>query len=166
MIMLRFFSSLLHLVCLPLPSRVGLMGVLWYGAVVVPALQEEYVREKIQWTFIEFPDNKDCIELIDRKPNGIIPTLDEQVCVCVCAPFFVGNILFLYVLIPTLLGFCGCFELGRVLVLVLANNWRARCPAKCYHARQVLKTQLLTHTHHELNHLHKYLPSAQQQPLG
>lgn len=42
-------------------------------------LQEEYEREKIQWTFIEFPDNKDCIELIDRKPNGIIPTLDEQV---------------------------------------------------------------------------------------
>lgn len=41
--------------------------------------QEEYEREKIQWTFIEFPDNKDCIELIDRKPNGIIPTLDEQV---------------------------------------------------------------------------------------
>ncbi|CAM9900429.1 unnamed protein product [Scytosiphon promiscuus] len=40
--------------------------------------QEEYVREKIQWKFIEFPDNKDCIELIDRKPNGIIPTLDEQ----------------------------------------------------------------------------------------
>ncbi|CAB1101315.1 unnamed protein product [Ectocarpus sp. CCAP 1310/34] len=40
--------------------------------------QEEYEREKIQWTFIEFPDNKDCIELIDRKPNGIIPTLDEQ----------------------------------------------------------------------------------------
>lgn len=42
-------------------------------------MQEEYEREKIQWTFIEFPDNKDCIELIDRKPNGIIPTLDEQV---------------------------------------------------------------------------------------
>lgn len=42
--------------------------------------QEEYEREKIQWTFIAFPDNKDCIELIDRKPNGIIPTLDEQVC--------------------------------------------------------------------------------------
>lgn len=41
------------------------------------------MREKIQWTFIEFPDNKDCIELIDRKPNGIIPTLDEQVCACV-----------------------------------------------------------------------------------
>lgn len=44
--------------------------------------QEEYEREKIQWTFIEFPDNKDCIELIDRKPSGIIPTLDEQVGVC------------------------------------------------------------------------------------
>nr|BAF80876.1 myosin-like protein [Saccharina japonica] len=40
--------------------------------------QEEYEREKIEWNFIEFPDNKDCIELIDKKPNGIIPTLDEQ----------------------------------------------------------------------------------------
>lgn len=42
-------------------------------------LQEEYEREKIEWNFIEFPDNKDCIELIDKKPSGIIPTLDEQV---------------------------------------------------------------------------------------
>ncbi|CAM9721920.1 unnamed protein product, partial [Discosporangium mesarthrocarpum] len=40
--------------------------------------QEEYEREKIQWTFIQFPDNKDCIDLIDKKPSGIIPTLDEQ----------------------------------------------------------------------------------------
>ena len=45
------------------------------------------MREKIQWTFIEFPDNKDCIELIDRKPNGIIPTLDEQVCVLCTAVY-------------------------------------------------------------------------------
>ncbi|CAM9598213.1 unnamed protein product [Choristocarpus tenellus] len=43
--------------------------------------QEEYEREKIEWTFIQFPDNKDCIELIDKKPNGVIPTLDEQVCI-------------------------------------------------------------------------------------
>ncbi len=40
--------------------------------------QEEYFREQIEWSFIEFPDNLACIELIEKKPNGIIPTLDEQ----------------------------------------------------------------------------------------
>jgi len=40
--------------------------------------QEEYGVEQIEWTFVEFPDNKDCIHLIEGKPNGIIPTLDEQ----------------------------------------------------------------------------------------
>jgi myosin-5 len=40
--------------------------------------QEEYRREQIEWQFIEFPDNRDCIDLIEKKPNGIIPTLDEQ----------------------------------------------------------------------------------------
>ena len=41
-------------------------------------LQEEYRREQLEWTFIHFPDNGDCITLIEKKPNGIIPTLDEQ----------------------------------------------------------------------------------------
>lgn len=58
------------------PTRLGDLSSCVF---VVRVSQEEYEREKIQWTFIEFPDNKDCIELIDRKPNGIIPTLDEQV---------------------------------------------------------------------------------------
>ncbi|CAM9911573.1 unnamed protein product [Pylaiella littoralis] len=40
--------------------------------------QEEYRREQLEWTFIHFPDNADCITLIEKKPNGIIPTLDEQ----------------------------------------------------------------------------------------
>lgn len=40
--------------------------------------QEEYRREQLEWTFIHFPDNGDCITLIEKKPNGIIPTLDEQ----------------------------------------------------------------------------------------
>ncbi len=40
--------------------------------------QEEYFREQIEWSFIEFPDNLACIELVEKKPNGIIPTLDEQ----------------------------------------------------------------------------------------
>ncbi|KAG5187977.1 myosin-like protein, partial [Tribonema minus] len=40
--------------------------------------QEEYGVEQIEWMFISFPDNKDCLALIEVKPNGIIPTLDEQ----------------------------------------------------------------------------------------
>lgn len=61
----------------------GAFFILFYFYIVlfvsIVFVQEEYEREKIEWTFIEFPDNKDCIDLIDRKPNGIIPTLDEQV---------------------------------------------------------------------------------------
>lgn len=39
--------------------------------------QEEYVREKIQWTFIEFYDNQPCIDLIESK-LGILDLLDEE----------------------------------------------------------------------------------------
>ncbi|KAG0172475.1 Myosin type-2 heavy chain 1 [Apophysomyces sp. BC1034] len=39
--------------------------------------QEEYVREKINWTFIEFSDNQKCIELIEAK-LGILSLLDEE----------------------------------------------------------------------------------------
>ncbi|KAI0244855.1 Myosin type-2 heavy chain 1 [Massospora cicadina] len=39
--------------------------------------QEEYVREEINWTFIDFSDNKPCIEIIEGK-LGILALLDEQ----------------------------------------------------------------------------------------
>ncbi|KAI8098944.1 P-loop containing nucleoside triphosphate hydrolase protein [Halteromyces radiatus] len=39
--------------------------------------QEEYVREQINWTFIEFSDNQKCIELIEGK-LGILSLLDEE----------------------------------------------------------------------------------------
>jgi myosin-5 len=40
--------------------------------------QQEYQREKIEWSFIEFPDNKDCLELIEHKLNGILAMLDDE----------------------------------------------------------------------------------------
>jgi myosin heavy subunit len=40
--------------------------------------QEEYKRECIKWDFIEFPDNKASIDLIEAKPAGILALLDEQ----------------------------------------------------------------------------------------
>ncbi|KAG2220418.1 hypothetical protein INT45_000643 [Circinella minor] len=39
--------------------------------------QEEYVREEINWTFIEFSDNQKCIDLIEGK-LGILSLLDEE----------------------------------------------------------------------------------------
>ncbi|KAL0080699.1 P-loop containing nucleoside triphosphate hydrolase protein [Phycomyces blakesleeanus] len=39
--------------------------------------QEEYIQEKINWTFIEFSDNQKCIELIEGK-LGILSLLDEE----------------------------------------------------------------------------------------
>lgn len=40
--------------------------------------QQEYHREKIEWSFIEFPDNKDCLELIEHKLNGILAMIDDE----------------------------------------------------------------------------------------
>lgn len=39
--------------------------------------QEEYVREEIEWSFIEFSDNQPCIDLIENK-LGILSLLDEE----------------------------------------------------------------------------------------
>uniref|UniRef100_A0A7N0USH1 Uncharacterized protein n=2 Tax=Kalanchoe fedtschenkoi TaxID=63787 RepID=A0A7N0USH1_KALFE len=39
--------------------------------------QEEYTKEEIDWSYIEFVDNKDVLELIEKKPGGILALLDE-----------------------------------------------------------------------------------------
>ncbi|XP_067139175.1 unconventional myosin-Va-like isoform X3 [Centruroides vittatus] len=39
--------------------------------------QEEYVKEKIEWKFIDFYDNQPCIDLIESK-LGILDLLDEE----------------------------------------------------------------------------------------
>ena len=40
--------------------------------------QLEYEHEKIQWSFISFPDNQDCLDLIEHKQTGILAILDDQ----------------------------------------------------------------------------------------
>eukprot|EP01117_Protostelium_nocturnum_P014956 TRINITY_DN574_c0_g2_i1.p1 TRINITY_DN574_c0_g2~~TRINITY_DN574_c0_g2_i1.p1 ORF type:complete len:2184 (+),score=918.74 TRINITY_DN574_c0_g2_i1:142-6693(+) len=40
--------------------------------------QEEYKREQIAWANIAFVDNQECIDLIEKKPIGIISLLDEE----------------------------------------------------------------------------------------
>jgi len=39
--------------------------------------QEDYMREEISWSFIDFCDNQPCIELIEGK-IGILDLLDEE----------------------------------------------------------------------------------------
>ena len=46
--------------------------------------QEEYEREKIKWSFVEFPDNQDCLDLIEgtRKAcppdGGLLVMFDDE----------------------------------------------------------------------------------------
>ncbi|EXC31921.1 Myosin-J heavy chain [Morus notabilis] len=39
--------------------------------------QEKYTREEIDWSYIDFIDNQDVLDLIEKKPGGIIALLDE-----------------------------------------------------------------------------------------
>ncbi|GMI81364.1 MYOSIN XI I, MYOSIN XI-15 [Hibiscus trionum] len=39
--------------------------------------QDEYRKEEINWSYIEFIDNQDVLDLIEKKPIGIISLLDE-----------------------------------------------------------------------------------------
>ena len=39
--------------------------------------QEEYLKEEIDWTFIDFSDNQPCIDLIEAK-MGVLSLLDEE----------------------------------------------------------------------------------------
>merc|ERR1719155_210259 len=40
--------------------------------------KEEYTREQIDWDKTVFPDNTPCIELLSKRPNGILRLLDGE----------------------------------------------------------------------------------------
>lgn len=48
--------------------------------------QEEYLKEGIEWKFIDFYDNQPCIDLIESK-LGILDLLDEECRVRLEYPF-------------------------------------------------------------------------------
>jgi myosin-5 len=40
--------------------------------------QTEYENEQIEWAFISFPDNQDCLDTIQQKKIGILSMLDDE----------------------------------------------------------------------------------------
>ena len=49
------------------------------------------MAEGIAWSSVSFVDNQECLDLIAKKPIGLLPLLDEEcryvgirMCVCVC----------------------------------------------------------------------------------
>ncbi|KAL5511492.1 MYO2 [Sanghuangporus vaninii] len=48
-----------------------------FNAHVFKLEQEEYVREEINWTFIDFSDNQPCIDVIEGR-LGVLALLDEE----------------------------------------------------------------------------------------
>ena len=53
------------------------LTVLQFNAHVFKLEQEEYVKEEINWTFIDFSDNQPCIDVIEGK-LGVLALLDEE----------------------------------------------------------------------------------------
>lgn len=49
-----------------------------YNQHVFKIEQEEYIREGIDWTFIEYCDNQPVIDVIESRPIGILNLLDEE----------------------------------------------------------------------------------------
>ena len=45
---------------------------------ILAHLQQEYVAEGIAWTPVEYRDNKECLQIIERRPDGILALLDEE----------------------------------------------------------------------------------------
>jgi hypothetical protein len=40
--------------------------------------QKEYEKEKIDWSYIAFNDNQECLDLIEKKPSCILAILDDE----------------------------------------------------------------------------------------
>ncbi|GLE02369.1 hypothetical protein PINS_up011207 [Pythium insidiosum] len=40
--------------------------------------QQEYEAQGVDWKYVEFLDNQDCVNLISQRPYGILPLIDEE----------------------------------------------------------------------------------------
>ena len=47
------------------------------GSVAIAIAQETYIREEVEWNFVEYEDNQHTIDLISKRPVCIYGLLDE-----------------------------------------------------------------------------------------
>uniref|UniRef100_A0A0G4GR33 Myosin motor domain-containing protein n=1 Tax=Chromera velia CCMP2878 TaxID=1169474 RepID=A0A0G4GR33_9ALVE len=50
----------------------------FFNTFVFKCEEELYCKEKIPWDPLDFPDNQDCVDMLQDKPHGIFPMLDEE----------------------------------------------------------------------------------------
>ncbi len=50
----------------------------YFNKYVFKLEQQEYVKEKIEWQLLSYPDNQSVLALISKKPVGIMPLLDDE----------------------------------------------------------------------------------------
>lgn len=49
-----------------------------FNDIVFKQEAEEYTREQIEWDQTTFPDNEPCIELLVKRPIGLLPYMDSE----------------------------------------------------------------------------------------
>mmetsp|Transcript_8801 Transcript_8801/g.30122 ORF Transcript_8801/g.30122 Transcript_8801/m.30122 type:complete len:889 (+) Transcript_8801:192-2858(+) len=49
-----------------------------FNDIIFKSEEDEYTREQIDWDKTVFPDNTPCIELLSKRPNGILRLLDGE----------------------------------------------------------------------------------------
>lgn len=78
---LRHLLSTVSSACLHRQTEGPACGLSFGCASILPetdaGLQAEYEKEKIDWSYIEFVDNQDVLDLIEKK-YGVLDLLDEQ----------------------------------------------------------------------------------------
>ena len=49
-----------------------------FNALIFLMEKEKYREEGIEWNPTDFPDNQVCLNLIEKKPKGILTMIDEE----------------------------------------------------------------------------------------
>ena len=77
--MIAFLIQTCTYICIndPDPTHTNSNPSIYVTAVEPMILTAEYEKEKIDWSYIEFVDNQDVLDLIEKK-YGILDLLDEQ----------------------------------------------------------------------------------------
>ncbi len=59
-------------------THVCVCCIMYVCVCVCVCLQVEYAVEGIEWLSVSFVDNQECLDLIAKKPTGLLPLLDEE----------------------------------------------------------------------------------------